>query len=124
MSTVSGKHPACPLMNKAAYSDSAAEAHTDAEICLHIVSTIPLISSWGELRLFKYWIPPTTDRAPGSRWCDASDCMRSIMSHALILQVTLIASMCTGVVMNKAIFISFSAFISIMFLVGDGCFEC
>ena len=54
-------------MNSAAYSDSAAEAHTDAEICLHIVSTIPLISSWGELRLFKYWIPPTTDRAPGSR---------------------------------------------------------
>ena len=69
-------------MNSAAYSDSAAEAHTDAEICLHIVSTIPLISSWGELRLVKYWIPPTTDRAPGSRWCDASDCMQSIMSHA------------------------------------------
>ena len=75
-------------MNSAAYSNSAAEAHTEVEIYVHITSTMPLISSWGWLRLVKYWTPPATDRDPGSRLWGASDCMRSIIAHALQSSLT------------------------------------
>ena len=40
--TSKGKHAAWPFMKRAAYSDSVADAHTDSEICLQIVS-------WGSI---------------------------------------------------------------------------
>ena len=49
--TIKGKHAAWPFMNRAAYSDSVADAHTDSAIYLQMVWMGPLIALCGESML-------------------------------------------------------------------------